>query len=171
MQHWRVFYTAPRAERKCEARIQELGIEVFLPVMVVRRKWSDRTKTVQEPLFRSYIFAHVDEKERLQVLQVKGIVQTLSFGGKLASISDDEIASLKLTQEDPERLSLLTRWTPAIGNSVVVTEGPMSGLEGEVLQHRGQSYVVIRINALRQAVKINVPIEWIRGIDEKQVFA
>ena len=35
----------------------------------------------------------------------------------------------------------------------------------EVLQHRGQSYVVVRLEALRQSVKVNVPIEWVSAVE------
>ena len=162
MQRWRVFYTAPRAEKKCEERMLEQEIEVFLPKITTRKKWKDRTKAVSEPLFRSYIFAHVDERERVEVLQMKGIVKSLAFGGKVAEMTAEEIEQLKITQQDTEKLGLLAEWMPAVGNHVLVTEGPMKGLKGEVLQQRGQSYVVIRIEALRQAVKVNVPHAWIQ---------
>lgn len=165
MQRWRVFYTAPRAEKKCEARMLEQDIEVFLPKITTKRKWKDRTKAVSEPLFRSYIFAHVDERARVDVLQMKGIVRSLAFGGKVAEMTTEEIEQLKITQQDPERLGLLAEWMPAIGTQVLVTEGPMKGLKGEVLQQRGQSYIIIRIEALRQAVKVNVPLEWIKSLE------
>ena len=164
MQSWRIFYTAPRAEKKCEQRIQEQQIEVLLPKVIVRRQWKDRTKAVSEPLFRSYIFAHVDERERLEVLKVQGIVKSLMFGGRLAEMTVDEIEQLKITQEDPGKIGV-SQWMPTVGKRVLVTEGPMKGLSGEVLQHRGQSYVVVRVQALRQAVKVNVPTEWIKELN------
>ncbi len=168
MQRWRVFYTAPRAEKRCEQYIDELGVEVFLPKITIKRQWKDRKKAVIEPLFKSYIFASVTERERLDVLQIKGIVKSVAFGGNLAEMTVENIEQLKLTQNDPEKLGLLSHWIPEIGKQILVTEGPMKGLKGEVLQHRGQSYVVIRIEALRQAVKVNVPIEWTRAIEEKR---
>ena len=164
MHSWRIFYTAPRSEKKCEQRLLEQQIEVLLPKVIVRRQWKDRKKAVTEPLFRSYIFAHVDEKERLEVLKVKGIVKSLMFGGRLAEMTLEEIEKLKITQQDPAKLGLADQWLPAVGKTVLVTEGPMKGLSGEVLQHRGQSYVVVRIEALRQAVKVNVPAEWIKEV-------
>ncbi len=139
----------------------EQGIEVFLPKLAVDRKWKDRTKRVEEPLFRSYIFAHVTEHERLQVLQMKGIVRTLAFSGKLAEMSAEEMEQLRLTQADKSHLALMEQWFPPVGAMVQVKEGPFAGLKGEVLQQRGQAYVVIRIAALRQAVKVNVPVAWI----------
>lgn len=166
---WRVFYTFPRAEKKCETLLQEQCLEVFLPKCEEIRQWKDRKKKVIEPLFRNYIFAHVHEGERLQVLQTRGIVRCVSFSGRLAEVSNDEIAQLRLAQEDPKRLSLLGHWVPEIGQPVVVTEGPLKGLRGEVLEHRGQSYVVVRVHAIRQMVKINVPSGWLQALPDQVV--
>lgn len=141
----------------------EQDIEVFLPKVAVDRKWKDRTKRVEEPLFRSYIFAHVTERERVRVLQMQGIVRTLAFGGQLAEMTTDEITQLRLTQADTSRLALMEQWRPPVGATIEVVEGPFAGLKGEVLQQRGQAYLVIRISALRQAVKVNVPLAWVKS--------
>ncbi len=154
---WRIFYTAPRAETKAEERLAGQGIEVFLPRVTTERRWSDRIQRVTEPLFRSYVFARVDERARLQVLQTAGIVRCLAFGGKLASISEAEIDQLRITQADTERLTLHPTWLPPIGREVTVIAGPMQGLRGEVIEHRGQLSVMLRVHALRQAVRVLVP--------------
>ena len=145
--------------------MRELGLEVFLPRVTVSRQWKDRMKQVSEPLFKSYIFGRVTERERLEALQIKGIVRSLVFGGQLAEMTPGEIEQLKLTQQDPARLGLMEHWMPGVGRQVQVTRGPMKGLKGEVLQHRGQSYVVVRLEALRQSVKVNVPIEWVSAVE------
>lgn len=163
---WRVFYTFPRAEKKCETRLLEQGLEVFLPKCEEIRQWKDRKKKVIEPLFRNYLFAHVDERERLAVLQTQGIVRCVAFGGVLAEVSDEEIEQLRLAQEDPRRLSLLGHWIPEVGQPVVVTEGPLKGLRGEVLELRGQTYVVVRVHAIRQMVRINVPSGWLQALPQ-----
>ena len=104
---WRVFYTQARAEKKCEERLVQRGVEVYLPTHKVVRQWKDRKKKVIEPLFRNYIFAHVDEQERLHVLKTPGIVRCVSFGGTPAEVDEGEIEQLKIAQKDPKRLRLV----------------------------------------------------------------
>ena len=87
-QKWRVFYTQARAEKKCEQRLGQRGVEVYLPTHKVVRQWKDRKKKVVEPLFRNYIFVRVDEQERLHVLQTPGIVRCVSFGGTPAEVDE-----------------------------------------------------------------------------------
>lgn len=159
---WRVFYTASRSEKKCEERLLQRHINVFLPKYEVVRQWKDRKKKILEPLFRNYIFAQVNEKERLEALETPGIVRCVFFNGKSAEISNEEIEKLKITQNDSKRLSLLGHWMPPIGEQVKVVEGPLKGLSGEVIEQRGQVYVLVRIDAIRQVVKINVPSSWVR---------
>ena len=161
---WHVFYTASRAEKKCEERLQQQAIEVLLPKCKILRQWKDRKKEVIEPLFRNYIFAHVTEKERFDVLETSGIVRCLFFNGCAAEISGEEIEQLKISQLDSKRLSLLGQWIPPIGEHVRVVEGPLEGLTGEVIEQRGQVYVLVRIEAIRQVVKINVPASWVRPL-------
>ncbi len=164
---WRVFYTAPRAEKKSASRLEEQGIEVFLPTRVAIRQWKDRKKKVVVPLFPNYLFAHVDERERLQVLRTSGIVRCVSFGGALAEVSPEEIENLRITQNDPGRLEPLTFPMPKEGARVVIEEGPLRGLKGEVVSHRGQTHLVLTVPSIRQAVRINVPAAWTKPVPEE----
>ncbi|MFQ5571206.1 MAG: UpxY family transcription antiterminator [Rhodothermales bacterium] len=159
---WRVFYTTPRAEKKCEERLQQRRVEVFLPKCVVVRQWKDRKKKVVEPLFKNYLFAQVDEHERLRVLRTPGIVRCVSFGGNPATVSEAEIEQLKIAQNDPKRLLVIDYPLPKLGARVTVTEGPLRGLCGEVMQHRSQTHIILRVTAIRQAVRVNVPAAWVQ---------
>jgi len=163
--YWRVFYTRARTEKKCETRLDDRNIDVFLPTRTVLRQWSDRTKEVVEPLFRNYIFAHVDEAERLRVLRTNGIVRCVSFRGEPARLRDEEVEQLQRTQNAPDRLSPVDL-RPAVGETVTVRKGPLQGLTGEVLQHRGQTHVLVRVESIRQGVKAEVAADAVEAVDE-----
>lgn len=160
-QVWRVFYTKPRAEMAAERRLQDSGVEVFLPKRSVLRTWSDRKKKVIEPLFRSYIFARVDEIGRLEVLRDDAIMTTLREADGFATVRPEEIDTLQRSQSEPERLDLVGFPLPPIGTPVEVTYGIMAGMKGEVIVHRNQEYVIVRVDSIGQAVKINIPADWV----------
>lgn len=164
-QIWRVFYTFPRAEKKCERRLIDQNIDAYLPKHTVVRQWSDRKKKVVEPLFRNYIFAHVDERQRLKVLQTDGIVRCVAFQGKPAIVQEEVIEQLRLALEKGDGFAVVDYVPrPKIGTQVVVTEGPMRGLRGEVQEHRGQTHVLVAIPAIKQALKVNVPAAWVQKV-------
>ncbi|MCX8009800.1 MAG: hypothetical protein N3A61_01480 [Ignavibacteria bacterium] len=88
IKRWLVFYTKARHEKKINQELIEKGIHSYLPLIKVKKKWSDRYQTIEEPLFKSYIFAFVDEADRLKVTSTKGIVKTINFNGRIAVIPE-----------------------------------------------------------------------------------
>lgn len=92
---WYALYVAPRAEKIVEQRLKEIGVDVFLPTLKLERKWSDRIKIVEMPMFPSYVFVRVNESELFQLLKVSGVVRVVYFSGKPAEIRDSEIVSVK----------------------------------------------------------------------------
>jgi transcription antitermination factor NusG len=67
VKNWYALYTKPRWEKKIHKLLQQKGIESYCPLNKVRRKWSDRIKVVEEPLFKSYIFVRVEESLKTEV--------------------------------------------------------------------------------------------------------
>ena len=163
--HWRVFYTRPRAEIKVEEVLKRSEIEVFLPRRVVIRRWSDRKRKVVLPLFPGYIFARVDEMDRIRVLRTDGVVRTICFNGKPAIVPKRDIGLLQNLQKDPERLEAIRIPLPAIGTPVKISHGPFLGMEGEVMEHRRRFFVLIRLPSIHQAVKIEMPSDWVTSVN------
>lgn len=159
---WRVFYTESRAEMKCEAYLKRTGFEAFVPKVSVTRQWSDRKKLIVEPILRGYLFAQVTERERLNVLQSPGIVRSVTFGGKPVAVRPEEIRRLEILQEAGPHLEAIEGLLP-VGEAVVVSRGPMQGLEGEIVQYRGERIVIVRLDSIRMAVSVVLPVDWVRA--------
>ena len=66
------------------ALLVEKKIESYCPLNKVRKKWSDRMKTVEEPLFKSYVFARVTGDEQTQVRMTAGVMNFVYWQGKPA---------------------------------------------------------------------------------------
>ena len=58
--HWYAVYTRPRSEKRVDILLQKKSIESWCPLQKVQRQWSDRKKTILQPLFTSYVFVHVN---------------------------------------------------------------------------------------------------------------
>jgi len=158
---WRVFYAKPRAEKRAAERLAEAGHEVFLPLRAALRQWSDRKKRVEEPLFPGYLFAHVDERARLAVLQDDAVVRCLGFGGRLAVVPDHEVAQMKALQAAPERLAAVALQAFPVGAEVYVARGPLQGVRGRVLDHPKACYLLVEVPSIRQAIRVHVPADWV----------
>jgi transcription antitermination factor NusG len=92
---WYALYTKPRWEKKVHQLLEQKGIESYCPLNKVKRKWSDRIKLIEEPLFKSYVFVHLTEEERATVRMTSGVMNFVYWLGKPAIIRDREIAQIK----------------------------------------------------------------------------
>src|SRR5438552_17645898 len=92
---WLAVYTKPRWEKKVSASLTTKGIETYCPLTKNKKRWSDRIKVVEEPLFKSYVFVHISENESGKVRMTDGILNYVYWNGKPAVIRDDEIRIIR----------------------------------------------------------------------------
>jgi transcription antitermination factor NusG len=93
--NWYAVYTKPRWEKKVNELLLKAGVEAYCPLNKVRKKWSDRIKWVEEPLFKSYVFVKIAEEEQTAVRMVNGIVNFVYWLGRPAIIKDKEIEIIR----------------------------------------------------------------------------
>jgi transcription antitermination factor NusG len=93
--NWYAVYTKPRWEKKVNELLLKAGVEAYCPLNKVRKKWSDRIKWVEEPLFKSYVFVKIAEEEKTAVRMVNGIVNFVYWLGRPAIIKDKEIEIIR----------------------------------------------------------------------------
>jgi transcription antitermination factor NusG len=92
---WYVLYTDPNREKKVFALLTQRGIEAYCPLNRVRKRWSDRLKWVEEPLFKSYVFVRVAENEAPTVRMTPGVINFVYWLGKPAVVKDKEIETIR----------------------------------------------------------------------------
>jgi transcription antitermination factor NusG len=101
---WFVLYTKPRWEKKVYTLLTDNGIEAYCPLSKVRRKWSDRIKWVEEPLFKSYVFVRISQEEQTNVRMVSGVVNFVYWLGKPAVVKNKEIEVIRKFLNDYEEV-------------------------------------------------------------------
>ena len=128
---WFAVYTRPRWEKKVHKLLEEKGIESYCPLNKVHRKWSDRIKIVDEPLFKSYVFVKVSEDEKTFVRMTNGVVNFIYWLGKPAIIKEKEIETIKKFLNDYHNVEVRAIDIKA-GKKVMVQSGILMGKEGIV---------------------------------------
>ena len=128
---WFAIYTRPRWEKKVHKLLEEKGIECYCPLNKVHRKWSDRIKLVEEPLFKSYVFVKVTEEEKTPVRMTDGVVNFIYWLGKPAIIREKEIDTIKRFLNDHHNVEVRSVDVKP-GKKVVVESGILMGKEGTV---------------------------------------
>ena len=158
---WYAIYTKPRAEKQVNQRLQEEGVETFLPLQTTFRIWSDRKKLVEKPLLPSYLFVKVKAKNFHHVYRIQGIVKFVSFEGKPVSIPIKQIDNLRLLVNSDAEIEV-TSENFAQGDNVEVMSGSLVGLTGELIKIGKKNRVVIRIDRLDQNLLVKIPKAFLR---------
>jgi len=144
---WYALYTKPRWEKKVHKLLTQKNIEAYCPLNKVKRKWTDRIKTIEEPLFSSYVFVKVADEEKTEVRFVDGVLNFVYWNGKPAVVREEEIIELKkfLSEYEDVQVSNI-EIKPA--DEVMLTTGVMMGAKGRVLRVMGPNTVEVRIESL-----------------------
>lgn len=127
---WYALYTRPRQEKKVATRLEQLGIEVYCPLLIQVRQWSDRKKKVEVPLLPSYVFVKVDTHERDKVFQTPGVVRYLYWLGQPAIVRDKEIGIMQNWLQNTVTSFEVTSIQP--GDHFEIPSGPFIGKQGIV---------------------------------------
>lgn len=145
---WYAVYTAARAEKKVKERLDQIGIENYLPLRTEYRVWSDRKKKVSVPLISGYIFVHIKEETFVPVLTTPGVVTFLKEKGKAVAIPAEQIERLRFVEnQTDEPLEISYEDIPA-GTLVEVVRGKLAGFQGEMVQIRDKYRIVLRLEKL-----------------------
>ncbi|HUR66351.1 MAG TPA: UpxY family transcription antiterminator [Chitinophagaceae bacterium] len=132
---WLAVYTRPRWEKKVSKLLSDKGLESYCPLNKVRRKWSDRIKTVEEPLFKSYVFVKVCDEDRSAVRMTNGAINFVYWNGKPAVIKEREITAIRRFLDEYENVE--ARPTELkVEQRVRITNGTLMDHEGKVLDVR-----------------------------------
>jgi transcription antitermination factor NusG len=163
--NWYAVYTKPRSEKRVADLLTQQGIQNYLPMMKSIRQWSDRVKTVEIPLFTSYIFVYIDEKEYLAAIKVPGIVRFITFEKKRIIVPDYQIEAIRKYVETGEEL-IVNESDYTIGKRVMVTRGGMKGLQGRLVQVLGKQRVKVEIESIQQSLFLQIPLGSLEIIGE-----
>ena len=127
---WFAIYTSPRQEKKVAARLAKLDIDVYCPLVIQERQWSDRKKKVEVPLLPSYVFVNLASQNRELVFQVSGVVRYLYWLGQPAIIKDVEIELMQRWLQDKVTTFEVIGIQP--GSLYEIPSGPFIGQKGIV---------------------------------------
>ncbi|TDO77418.1 transcription antitermination factor NusG [Flavobacterium chryseum] len=150
--NWYVIYTKPKWEKKVAEKLNQIGVECYCPVITEIKQWSDRKKKVEVPLFNSYIFVYLLEKDRNSVFQIAGVVRYLYWLGKPAVVRDDEIEGIKSNLASPN-ISEVSVTSIQVGDRIKLESGAFSNQEATVKEVSKTHYILV-LEALGCVLKI-----------------
>lgn len=156
---WLVAIVRVCHEKKTSERLTKMGIENFLPIQQEVHQWSDRRKVVDRVLLPMMIFVHVDPHEQKEVLTLSAISRYMVLRGEStpAVIPDQQMLRFKFMLDYSDETISMSTSPLAPGEKIRVIKGPLTGLEGELVNVNGKSKVAVRLTMLGCAC-VDIPV-------------
>ena len=161
--NWYAVYTNPRAEKRAHEQLLEKGIESYLPLLKTLKQWSDRKKWVEEPLFRSYLFVHISDKQYHDVLNTPGIVRYITFEGRAVPVPQRQIDAIRYYLNETSPIAFPDASDLSPGQEVEIIRGPLHGLKGKLVEVKGQQKVRVQIDALGHYLHLTMALTDLRA--------
>jgi transcription antitermination factor NusG len=161
---WFAIHVRSQCEVLAARELAARGYTGFLPTRRVKRRWSDRTKMVQVPVFPGYIFSRFDLSHRFRVLNLPGVARIVGSGATPIPISDIEIDSVRAMVAS--KAAFLPWPYLRVGQRVRLQQGPLAGVEGIVAEAPdGRSRIVVSIDLLQRSLATEIEREWIGAVN------
>jgi transcription antitermination factor NusG len=163
-QQWPWFAIMARTGREKSATmlLENAGYECFLPVSKYTRRWSDRMKQIEVPLFSGYLFCRMNPHNRLPVLMTPGVIQIVGAGKTLIPVQEDEISAIQRAVKN----GLATMPWPylQVGHVARIEEGPLRGMTGIIVKIKSGMKLVLSVTLLQRSVAVEVDRSWLGGV-------
>ena len=155
--NWYAVHVRSRHEFQVFDRLTGAGVEAFLPSVEKLRRWKDRNKRIDFPLFPGYLFVHIEKSQQgiLTVLKTKGVVRLLgSEPGNPEHVPEEQIHSLKTVLDAGAQLDPYPYLQE--GQRIRITRGALAGVEGHLVQKTGRHMLILSVDVLRQGVSLTI---------------
>jgi transcription antitermination factor NusG len=146
-------------EKIANSLLQNAGYECFLPLSKSRRRWSDRIKELEVPLFPGYLFSRFDPHNRLPILMTPGIIQIVGIGKTPLPIEEEEITAIQRAAKSD--LSAMPWPFLQVGQVARIEYGPLRGLTGIVVRIKSGLKLVLSVSLLQRSVAVEVDRSWL----------
>jgi len=164
---WFAVQVRTRWESSAALLLSGKGYETLLPTYTVKKSWNGRMKQVNAPLFPGYVFCQFDTQKRLPILVTPGVISVVSQGKVPLPVDEAEIAAIR---------TLVSSGVPVepwpfleIGQKVRIESDALQGLEGILVQFKGNHRVVLSVSLLRRSVALEIDRASVRPLGPVRV--
>ena len=159
--HWYAVHTKSRHEKLVHNLVSHNNIEAYLPIKKLLRKWSDRKKIIEFPLFTGYLFVNMPLIDKNKVLHTKGVVRILGNQGP-DIIPEEQIQSLKLFEQHEVEVDPYLHLQP--GSLIKVAKGPLKGCTGVLIKKKNKYRLVVNLMVLQQSASVEIDASDIENV-------
>ena len=162
---WFALQVRSQHEKTVASTLRDKGYEEFLPLCQIKRRWSDRVKRLEVPLFPGYVFCRFDVEKRLPILVTPGVLFIVGVGKIPCPIDNSEVVALQSIVKS----GLQAEPWPflKIGQRVRIEQGSLAGVEGILLSPKSSYRLVVSVTLLQRSVAVEIDRDWVTPISSR----
>ena len=156
---WYAIMVRTSREKTATMLLENAGYNCYLPLTKCTRRWSDRVKESEVPLFPGYLFCRMNPHNRLPVLMTPGVIQIVGMGKTPVPVDEREIVAIQRVGKSG--LPIMPWPYLQVGHITQVEEGPLRGMTGIVIRIKSGMKLVLSVNLLQRSVAVEIDRSWI----------
>jgi transcription antitermination factor NusG len=161
-QRWFALQVRTRWESSTAVLLSGKDYETLLPTYKARKRWSGRLREINAPLFTGYVFCRFDAQKRLPILVTPGVIAVVGRGRVPLPVDEHEIQAIQ---------AMVASGIPnqpwpflATGDRVRIESGPLSGLEGILVEFKGNHRLVLSVTLLQRSVAVEIDSAFVTSL-------
>jgi transcription antitermination factor NusG len=164
---WFALQVRTRWESSTAVLLSGKGYQTLLPTYQTKKRWNGKVKQMNAPLFPGYVFCQFDALKRLPILVTPGVISVVGRGRVPFPVNDLEIAAIQTIvtsgfQAEP--------WPYLeVGQKIRIEGDSLSGLEGILIQFKGNNRIVVSVSLLRRSVALEIDRDCVRPVSPARV--
>jgi len=163
---WFALQARTRHEILVADHLEGKGYEWFLPLYKSRKRWSDRVKETELPLFPGYLFCRFNPNDRLPILKTPGVTRVVGYHHTPVAVDENEIEAIR---------TLVASGVPnfpcaylEVGSRVRIQNGALRGIEGILTELKGKRRLILSVTLLQRSVAVEIDSDAVSVISPTQ---
>ena len=164
---WFALQVRTRWESSTAVLLSGKGYQTLLPTYQTKKRWNGKVKQMNAPLFPGYVFCQFDALKRLPILVTPGVISVVGRGRVPFPVNDLEIAAIQTIVTSGFRAE---PWPYLeVGQKIRIEGDSLSGLEGILIQFKGNNRIVVSVSLLRRSVALEIDRDCVRPVSPARV--
>ncbi len=168
---WVAVMTRPNIETQVAERFAQstTPIEYYLPMMACKDKRIRRKEQFEKPMFPSYIFARICDKQIYQTRTTKGVLFIVSSGHSIIRVPDKDIEAVRRFEASQRKIHLYETNQLVKGARATILDGEFAGMEGTLVKHCKDGNFCVNIDVMNVSIVVRLKRDELKPIAENPV--
>ncbi|MFM2269026.1 MAG: hypothetical protein RL757_2467 [Bacteroidota bacterium] len=152
---WFAVRTKFRHEKALALQLEKTGVQAYVPMRMVVRKYVRKKREIELPLIHSFVFVRIVMAQYQKVLKCEYVAGFLKFGNDILPIPEEEMDFLEQVCNPEIEVEIDTKKLRT-GLKVEIVEGVFTGQNGILVEIKGRKWMQIELFNFGQTILINV---------------